>query len=85
MQRIHKSLAAGTAVAFDQAMKNETGEENPMEPKLDIFLRLPDGKPLWVEAVLGYEKAHLQLEKLIQTTPGDYFLFNAKTGEIVND
>jgi secreted protein with Ig-like and vWFA domain len=64
-------------------MENETGEMSPMEQKLDIFLRLPDGKPLWVESVLGYEKAKLKLKKLIQSTPGDYFLFNAKTGEIV--
>jgi hypothetical protein len=66
-------------------MKNETGELNPMEQKLDIFVRLPDGKPLWVESVVGYDKAKLALERLIQSTPGDYFLFNAKTGEIVND
>jgi hypothetical protein len=64
-------------------MENEPGELNPMEQKLDIFLRLPDGKPLWVECVLGYEKAKLKLEKLLQSTPGDYFLFNARTGEIV--
>ena len=56
-----------------------------MEQKLDIFLRLPDGKPLWVESVLGYDKAKLKLEKLIQSTPGDYFLFNANTGEILRD
>jgi len=56
-----------------------------MEQKLDIFVRLPDGKPLWVESVVGYDKAKLALERLIQSTPGDYFLFNANTGEIVND
>jgi hypothetical protein len=66
-------------------MKNETGELNPMEQKLDIFVRLPDGKPLWVESVVGYHKAKLALERLIQSTPGDYFLFNANTGEIVRD
>jgi hypothetical protein len=66
-------------------MEKEIGELNPMEQKLDIFLRLPDGKPLWVESVLGYDKAKLKLEKLIQSTPGDYFLFNANTGEILRD
>jgi hypothetical protein len=84
-QCIHKSVGAGTTVAFYQAMKNETGELNPKEQKLDIFLRLPDGKPLWVESILGYEDAKLRLEKLIQSTPGDYFLFHANTGEIVRD
>jgi hypothetical protein len=66
-------------------MKNETGELNPMEQKLDIFVRLPDGKPLWLDSVVGYDKAKLALERLIQSTPGDYFLFNANTGEIVRD
>jgi len=54
-----------------------------MELKFDIFMKLPDGKPLWVEAVEGFENAKLQLEKLVETTPGDYFIFNSRTGEIV--
>jgi len=53
-----------------------------MEIKVDIFLRLPDGKPLWVEAVEGYEKAKLQVQKLIQVSPGEYFIFDSRTGQI---
>jgi hypothetical protein len=54
-----------------------------MEMKFDIFMRLPDGKPLWVEAVEGYEKARVQVQKLIQVSPGDYFIFNSRTGQIL--
>ena len=55
-----------------------------METKLDIFLRLPDGKPLWVEAVEGFEKAKMQIQKLIEHSPGEYCIFNSKTGQILH-
>lgn len=54
-----------------------------MEVKVDIFLRLPDGKPLWVEAVDGYEKAKLHIQKMAEVSPGEYFIFNSKTGQIL--
>jgi hypothetical protein len=53
-----------------------------MDMKFDIFLRLPDGKPLWVQAVEGYEKAKAQLQELVQVSPGEYFIFNSRTGQI---
>jgi hypothetical protein len=56
-----------------------------MEMKFDIFLRLPDGKPLWVEAVEGYEKAKVHIQKLTQASPGEYFIFNSKTGQILQE
>jgi hypothetical protein len=56
-----------------------------MEMKFDIFLRLPDGKPLWVEAVEGYEKAKVHIQKLAQVSPGEYFIFNSKTGQILQE
>jgi hypothetical protein len=54
-----------------------------MEIKVDIFLRLPDGKPLWVEAVEGYDKAKLHIQELIQVSPGEYFIFDSRTGQIL--
>lgn len=54
-----------------------------MEMKVDIFLRLPDGKPLWVEAVDGYEKAKMHIQKLVQVSPGEYFIFDSRTGQIL--
>jgi len=54
-----------------------------MEMKVDIFRRLPDGKPLWVEAVVGYEKAKVHIQELIQVSPGEYFIFDSRTGQIL--
>jgi hypothetical protein len=54
-----------------------------MDIKFDIFLRLPDGRPLWVEAVDGFEKAKVHVEELVQVSPGDYFIFDSKTGRIL--
>jgi hypothetical protein len=51
--------------------------------KFDIFLRLPDGKPLWVEAVDGFEKAKVQIRELTQVSPGEYFIFDSRTGRIL--
>ena len=56
-----------------------------MEIKFDIFLRLPDGKPLWVEAVVGYERAKKKIENLAQASPGEYFIFDSRTAQIVHD
>jgi hypothetical protein len=58
--------------------------EATVEIKFDIFLRLPDGKPLWVEAVEGYDKAQVQVQKLVQASPGEYFIFNSRTGQILS-
>ena len=54
-----------------------------MEVKVDIFMRLPDGKPLWVEAVNGFENAKAHIQKLIQVSPGEYFIFDSRTGQIL--
>jgi hypothetical protein len=58
-------------------------DEATMNMIFDIFLRLPDGKPLWVEAVDGFEKAKVHVEELVQASPGDYFIFDSKTGRIL--
>ena len=53
-----------------------------MEKKFDIFLRLPNGKPLWVETVDGVEKAKVHIQQFIKQRPGEYFIFSSKTGHI---
>jgi hypothetical protein len=58
-------------------------DEATMEMKFDIFLKLPDGKPLWVEAVDGFEKAKVKIQKLVQVSPGEYFIFDSRTGRIL--
>lgn len=54
-----------------------------MEAKFDIFLRLPDGEPLWVTVVEGLETAKRELHRRRLDIPGEYFLFNARTGEVL--
>lgn len=68
---------------FLRVRKRAQRGEATMEMKFDIFLRLPDGKPLWVEAVEGYEKAKVHVQELIQLSPGEYFIFNSRTGQIL--
>ena len=54
-----------------------------MDAKFDIFKRLPDGHPLWVKAVEGLEEARNQLARLAVSSPGEYFIYSARNGCIV--
>lgn len=49
---------------------------------VDIFARLPDGSPMWIEAVDGLEKARARVRELGQTAPRDYFLFSEQNGRV---
>jgi|HubBroStandDraft_6_1064221.scaffolds.fasta_scaffold2657771_1 hypothetical protein len=52
-------------------------------PMFDIFSRLPDGSPLWLESVEGLEEARKRLDGLARVRPGKYFLYSEKTGGVV--
>jgi hypothetical protein len=54
-----------------------------MDAKFDIFKKLPDGHPIWIKAVEGLEEARNQLDQMSQTAPGEYFIFNTRSGQIV--
>jgi len=54
-----------------------------MDAKFDIFKRLPDGQPLWVRAVEGLEEAKRQLIQMALASPGDYFIYNTRSGEVI--
>lgn len=54
-----------------------------MMAKFDIFKRLPDGHPLWVNAIEGLEEAQAQLVRLYVTSPGEYFIYSSQNGGIV--
>jgi hypothetical protein len=54
-----------------------------MDAKFDIFKKLPDGHPLWVKAVEGLEEARNQLTRLAVSSPGEYFIYSAQNGCIV--
>jgi hypothetical protein len=49
----------------------------------DIFATLPDGSPLWLEAVEGLNQARERLSGLMQARPGSYFIYSEKTGGVV--
>ena len=48
----------------------------------DIFRRFPGG-PMWVETVQDLEDAKMRLANLIESRPGDYFVFDASSAKIV--
>jgi hypothetical protein len=48
---------------------------------LDIFRKLPDGQPMWVKAVEGFDEAKRELSELAELSPGDYF--NTRTGRVI--
>jgi hypothetical protein len=52
-------------------------------PSFDIFKKLPDGQPLWVQAVEGLEEAKRQLTQMALASPGDYFIYNTRSGEVI--
>ena len=54
-----------------------------MDARFDIFKKLPDGHPLWVKAVDGLEEAKNQLARLAVSSPGEYFIYSARNGHIV--
>jgi hypothetical protein len=54
-----------------------------MNTIFDIFRRLPDGKPLWIESVEGFSEAKECLFRLVSAVPGDYFIYSEKTGGVV--
>jgi hypothetical protein len=53
-----------------------------MKVTYDIFRKLPGG-PIWVEAVQDLEHARLRLAKLIESRPGDYFVYDASKSKII--
>ena len=54
-----------------------------VDAKFDIFKKLPDGRPIWVKAVDGLEEAKKQLARLAVSSPGEYFIYSARNGGIV--
>jgi hypothetical protein len=56
-----------------------------METIFDIFRRLPDGKPLWIESVQGLHAAKDRLSHLLSATPGEYFIYSEKSGGVIVD
>jgi hypothetical protein len=54
-----------------------------MKTKFDLFLRLPDGQPVWIKAVDTLEDARNQLAGMAARAPGNYFIFNSRNGQLI--
>ena len=49
----------------------------------DIFSTLPNGRPLWIGSVEGFDEAKKRLSALAENRPGQYFIYSEQTGEVV--
>jgi hypothetical protein len=52
-------------------------------PSLDIFREDRRGNPVWVDAVEDLERARLRVNRLTSAIPGEYFVFDQRTRQIV--
>ena len=50
----------------------------------DIFRTLPDGSPLWIEAVCGVENARKRLIELERIAPDKYRVFDSVTHRFID-
>jgi hypothetical protein len=51
-----------------------------MQTAFDIFIRLPDGHPVWMEAVENLEQARTRLKQVARNALGDCFIYSEKNG-----
>ena len=66
---------AATSVKDGEVVVQET---------FDIFQKLPSGEPIWIKAVSGIEEAKSSLLYLSATAPGDYFIYDSRSGSILS-
>jgi hypothetical protein len=38
---------------------------------------------MWIKAVEGFDEAKREVSELAELSPGDYFIFNARTGQLI--
>jgi len=51
----------------------------------DIFKKIDDDGPLWVMQAATLDEAKRHLESLARTGPGEFFVRDASTGEVLPD
>jgi hypothetical protein len=76
-------MALGLLFHSSKNQLDQPKREVLMDAKFDIFKRLPDGDPIWVQAIDGIEQAKEQLARLASSTPGEYFIYNVQGGCVV--
>ena len=53
-----------------------------MQPRFDIFARLPDGHPLWIQSFETLEEARERAKQLARNALGDCFIYSEKGGVV---
>lgn len=53
-----------------------------MKAAFDIFENLPDGHPMWVEAVGTLDQARQKVRELTARTKHEYFIYSEHNGVI---
>jgi len=59
------------------------GKETMPAPHLDILKRQQDGSFIWIEAASDMQFAQDRLQELASSAPGEYFVFDQKTQQII--
>ncbi len=54
-----------------------------MASVFDIFSTLPNGTPLWLGSVDGFDEARKRMSRLAKNRPGKYFLYSEESGEVI--
>jgi hypothetical protein len=54
-----------------------------LTPHLDILKRTRDGNFVWIEAKSDIQVAEERIAQLASSEPGEYFVFDQRTQEIV--
>jgi hypothetical protein len=49
----------------------------------NLFTEDARGNPVWLDAVADFEAARIRLTQLASVNPGEYFIFNLSTQQIV--
>jgi hypothetical protein len=71
---------------FNPGRTHETENLHPdamISLGFDIFRKMEDGHPLWIAEVTVLAQAKEQLQALASKAPGEYFIRDASTGQIV--
>ncbi len=55
-----------------------------MHHMFDIFKRLPDGTPLWIEAAPSLSEAKQRVARMADDSQNEYFIFSVHDGGIVS-
>jgi len=56
----------------------------PTDITFDIFSGLPDRDSVWIDAVVGIDKTRQRMNQLTAEKPGDYFIFDVRSGQVVD-